>query len=136
MSVRHPKKCQPQIKTCRHFAEPPRSKVHLTVGNRSGYRGNRSYRSGSVRKKLGYRSLTEPIKPLFSVYWSVLPIYRTDFGGLENRSGSGFLNPASIPASPRGDSADFRATAALRGRLDPWPCYLHSISENFPNFTR
>jgi hypothetical protein len=29
------------------------SRVHLTVGNRSGYRGNRSYRSGSVRKKLG-----------------------------------------------------------------------------------
>jgi hypothetical protein len=42
---------------------------------------------------LGYRSLTEPIKPLFSVYRSVLPVYRTGFGGLENRSGSGFLNP-------------------------------------------
>jgi hypothetical protein len=67
--------------------------VHLTVGNRSGYRGNRSYRSGSVRKKLGNRSLTEPSKPLFSVYRSVLPVYRTGFGGLENRSGSGFLNP-------------------------------------------
>jgi hypothetical protein len=39
------------------------SRVHLTVGNRSGYRGNRSYRSGSVWKKLGYRSLTEPSKP-------------------------------------------------------------------------
>jgi hypothetical protein len=38
-------------------------RVHLSVGNRSGYRGNRSYRSGSVRKKLGYRSLTEPSKP-------------------------------------------------------------------------
>jgi hypothetical protein len=42
---------------------PPGIRVHLTVGNRSGYRGNRSYRSGSVRKKLGYRSLTEPSKP-------------------------------------------------------------------------
>jgi hypothetical protein len=40
-----------------------RTRVHLTVGNRSGYRGNRSYRSGSVRKKLGYRSLIEPSKP-------------------------------------------------------------------------
>jgi hypothetical protein len=69
------------------------TRVHLTVGNRSGYRGNRSYRSGSVRKKLGNRSLTEPSKPLFSVYRSVLPVYRTGFGGLENRSGSGFLNP-------------------------------------------
>jgi hypothetical protein len=48
-----------------------RARVHLTVGNRSGYRGNRSYRSGSVRKKLGNRSLTEPSKPLFSVYRSV-----------------------------------------------------------------
>jgi hypothetical protein len=72
----------------------PAIRVHLTVGNRSGYRGNRSYRSGSVRKKLGNRSLTEPSKPLFSVYRSVLPVYRTGFGGLENRSGSGFLNPA------------------------------------------
>jgi hypothetical protein len=36
--------------------------VQLTVGNRPGYRGNRPYRSGSVRKKLGYRSLTEPSK--------------------------------------------------------------------------
>jgi hypothetical protein len=44
---------------------PPRilGRVHLTVGNRSGYRGNRSYPSGSVRKTLGYRSLTEPSKP-------------------------------------------------------------------------
>jgi hypothetical protein len=69
---------------------PAVSRVHLTVGNRSGYRGNRSYRSGSVRKKLGNRSLTEPSKPLFSVYRSVLPVYRTGFGGLENRSSSGF----------------------------------------------
>jgi hypothetical protein len=69
------------------------SRVHLTVGNRFGYRGNRSYRSGSVRKKLGNRSLTEPSKSLFSVYRSVLPVYRTGFGGLENRSGSGVLNP-------------------------------------------
>jgi hypothetical protein len=38
------------------------NRVHLTVGNRPGYRGNRTYRSGSVRKKLGYRSLTEPSK--------------------------------------------------------------------------
>jgi hypothetical protein len=42
---------------------PLQARVHLTVGNRSGYRGNRSYRSASVRKKLGYRSLTEPNKP-------------------------------------------------------------------------
>jgi hypothetical protein len=34
-----------------------------TVGNRSDYRGNRSYRSGSVRKKLSYRFLTEPSIP-------------------------------------------------------------------------
>jgi hypothetical protein len=73
-------------------------RVHLTVGNRSGYRGNRSYRSGSVRKKVGYRSLTEPSKPLFSVYRSILPVYRTGFGDLENRSGSGFLN-LSLPAT-------------------------------------
>jgi hypothetical protein len=81
---------------------PPPRRVHLTVGNRSGYRGNRSYRYGSVRKKLGYRSLTESSKPLFSVYRSVLPIYRTGFGGLVNRSGSGFLNPAStaLAATP------------------------------------
>jgi hypothetical protein len=38
------------------------NRVHLTVGNRPGYRGNQPYRSGSVRKKLGYRSLTEPSK--------------------------------------------------------------------------
>jgi hypothetical protein len=38
------------------------SRVHLTVGNRPGYRGNRPYRSGSVAKKLGYRSLTKPSK--------------------------------------------------------------------------
>jgi hypothetical protein len=38
------------------------NRVHLTVGNRPGYRSNRPYRSGSVRKKLGYRSLTEPSK--------------------------------------------------------------------------
>jgi hypothetical protein len=78
---------------CRRNTSPLMTRVHLTVGNRSGYRGNRSYRSGSVRKKLGNRSLTEPSKPLFSVYRSVLPVYRTGFGGLENRSGSGFLNP-------------------------------------------
>jgi hypothetical protein len=76
------------------------TRVHLTVGNRSGYRGNRSYRSGSVRKKLGSRSLTEPSKPLFSVYRSVLPVYRTGFGGLENRSGSGFLNPGRHTGLP------------------------------------
>jgi hypothetical protein len=29
-----------------------------------------------------------------SVYRSVLPVYRTGFAGFENRSGSGFLNPA------------------------------------------
>jgi hypothetical protein len=35
--------------------EPVRNRVHLTVGNRP-------YRSGSVAKKLGYHSLTEPSK--------------------------------------------------------------------------
>jgi hypothetical protein len=42
--------------------EPVRNRVHLTVGNRPGYRGNRPYRSGSVAKKLSYHSLTEPSK--------------------------------------------------------------------------
>jgi hypothetical protein len=63
--------------------------VHLTGGNRLGYRGNRPYRSGSVTKKLGYRSLTEPNKPLFSVYRPVLPVYQTGFAGFETY-GSGF----------------------------------------------
>jgi hypothetical protein len=49
---------------CQHVHRHRASfRVHLTVGNRSGYRDNRSYRSSSVRKKLGYRSLTEPSKP-------------------------------------------------------------------------
>jgi hypothetical protein len=70
------------------------ARVHLTVGNRSVYRSNQSNRSGSV-KKLGYRSLNEPSKPLFLVYRSVLPVYRTGFVGLANWVGYGFLNPAS-----------------------------------------
>lgn len=36
------------------------SRVFLTVPNRTGSRGNWSYRSGLVAKKPGYRSLTEP----------------------------------------------------------------------------
>jgi hypothetical protein len=56
-------------------------RVHLTVGNRSGYRGNRSYRSGSVRKKLSYHSLTEPSKPYQTALFG-LPV---GFTGLPDR---------------------------------------------------
>jgi hypothetical protein len=62
-----------------HREDAPR--VHLTVGNRNGYCGNRSYRSGSVRKKLGYGSLTEPSKPYQTALFG-LPV---SFTGLPDR---------------------------------------------------
>jgi hypothetical protein len=73
-------------------AVPPTPRVHLTVGNRPVYRGNRS---GSVAKKLGYRSLTKPSKPLFL-------FYRCGFAGFENRYGSGFLKPCPHPTTTIG----------------------------------
>jgi hypothetical protein len=65
-------------------------RAYLTVGNRSGYRGNRPYRRGSVGVTDRFFYKTDPTKPTFSVNRPKTSVNRTGFVGFKNRYCSGF----------------------------------------------